>query len=221
MSQDKKSLKNGHNFGFWIAVRLRFSRLFSVFLRCCDLASLNSSTDFQFPQFLFLVLQDCYDAGELGVSIIIIIILLIWESFTPALTNGFSLEPETASLFMFPGPFLVFRPISNYVAVWMVSTRLLISKSSSPLVTVPSAPITTGITVTFVFHSFFRSSSKVSVLISLFAFFQLSLWSTRTAKSTVRWIIFFYFLFFFLLVVWPRLGDPLLINLFFNYRFPF
>ena len=47
----------------------------------------------------------------------------------------------------------------NNAAVWLVSTRLLISKSSSPFTNplgiVPSAPITTGITVTFMFHSFF------------------------------------------------------------------
>ena len=42
--------------------------------------------------------------------------------------------------------------------VWMVSTRPLISKSSSPftqaLWIVPSAPITTDITVTFMLHIF-------------------------------------------------------------------
>ena len=43
--------------------------------------------------------------------------------------------------------------------VWMVSIRLPTSKSSSPfynpLVTVPKAPITIGIIVTFMFHRFF------------------------------------------------------------------
>ena len=43
--------------------------------------------------------------------------------------------------------------------------------SSSPLVSVPRAPITIGIAVTFMFHCFVEFSNKVKVLISLFAFF--------------------------------------------------
>ena len=43
--------------------------------------------------------------------------------------------------------------------VWMVSSRPLTSKSSipciNPSVTVPSAPITIGVTITFMFYSFF------------------------------------------------------------------
>ena len=49
--------------------------------------------------------------------------------------------------------------VLNNAVVWMVSTRHPTSKSSSPfynpLVTVPKAPITIGINVTFMFHSFF------------------------------------------------------------------
>ena len=43
---------------------------------------------------------------------------------------------------------------------------------NKPLVTIPKAPITIGIIVTFLFHSFFQFPSKVEVLILLFAFFQ-------------------------------------------------
>ena len=64
----------------------------------------------------------------------------------------------------------------NNAVVWMVSTRPLISKSSSPctnpLVTVLRATITIGITITFIFHSFFQFPSKVEVLIFLFVAFQ-------------------------------------------------
>ena len=48
--------------------------------------------------------------------------------------------------------------ILNNVVVWMVSTHPPTSKSSSPfsnpLVTIPNAPITIGIFVTCMFHSF-------------------------------------------------------------------
>ena len=71
--------------------------------------------------------------------------------------------------------------VSNAV-VWMVSSHLLISKSSSPciktLVTVPNEPMTIGITVIFMFHSF----SVLKVLISLFAFLQFYLEVSRNGK---------------------------------------
>ena len=54
--------------------------------------------------------------------------------------------------------------VLNNAVVWMVPTRLLISKSSSPfsnpLVTVPNAPIKIGIIVTCMFHSFFNSLAR-------------------------------------------------------------
>ena len=97
----------------------------------------------------------------------------------------------------------------------MVYTRPLISKSSSPctkpLMTVPSAPITIGITVTFMFHSFFSPLARSRYLSLFFAFFQ---WSAGMAKSTFRLVLFFFSFFFFFcwlslgLVVWSRLGDP-------------
>ena len=92
--------------------------------------------------------------------------------------------------------------ILNNSVVWIVSTRPPTSKSSSPfnnpLVTVPNAPITIGIIVTFMFHSFFfQFSSKVEVLIHLFTFFQF--------YSVVSWDSkvdnFASFLFFFLLII--------------------
>ena len=56
--------------------------------------------------------------------------------------------------------FTILADLSN--AVWIVSTRL-ISKSSSPcnsLVTVPNEPITIGIYVTFMLHSFLSSQAS-------------------------------------------------------------
>ena len=64
----------------------------------------------------------------------------------------------------------------NKAVVWMISTHPLISESSSPctypLVTVPRASIINGITVTFMFHSFFQFPGKVHVLILLLGFFR-------------------------------------------------
>ena len=83
----------------------------------------------------------------------------------------------------------------NNTVVRKVSTRPLISKSSSPcinpLMTVLSIPITIGITLTVMFHSFFSSLARSSYL-SFFSFsFSLTLWSTGTAKSTIWKVLFF------------------------------
>ena len=90
--------------------------------------------------------------------------------------------------------------------VWMVSTRPPTSKSSSsfnnPLVTMPKAPITIGIIVTFMFHSFFQFSSKVEVLIFLFTFFQFYSVVSRDRKVDN----FADFLFFFFLLIIIRSG---------------
>ena len=48
----------------------------------------------------------------------------------------------------------------------MVSTRPPTSKSSSPLVTVPNAPITIGIIVASMFHSFLSSLARSIIIIN-------------------------------------------------------
>ena len=87
--------------------------------------------------------------------------------------------------------------VLNNAVVWMVSTRSPTSKSSRPfsnsLVTVPKAPITIGIIVTFMFHSFFNSLAR-SKYLSLFSnSFSFILWSAGTAKSTILLIFLFFF----------------------------
>ena len=66
--------------------------------------------------------------------------------------------------------------VLNYAVVWMVSTRPSTSKSASPfynfLVTVPKAPITIGMIVTFTSHIFFQLTSKIQGHILFFTFFQ-------------------------------------------------
>ena len=58
--------------------------------------------------------------------------------------------------------------VLNNIVVWLVSTRLPSSKSSSffndPFVIVPKAPITIGTIVTFMFHSFFNSQARSNYL---------------------------------------------------------
>ena len=93
----------------------------------------------------------------------------------------------------------------NNAVVWMVSTHPLISKffspCTNPLVTVPSAPVTIGITVIFMFHCFFSSLTR-SWYLSLFSLsFSFILLSTRTAKSTIRSVLFFFFFFSFFLTI--------------------
>ena len=77
----------------------------------------------------------------------------------------------------------------NNAVVWLVSARPPISKSSSPftktLGIVSSAPITTGITVTFVFHSVFLVL-KQDLSISFFVFFDFRSVVSQDAKVNNR-----------------------------------
>ena len=86
----------------------------------------------------------------------------------------------------------ILADLSNAV-VCMVPTCPVISKSSSPctnlLVTVPSALITIGIIVTFMFHSFFNSFAR-SRYLSLFSHsFCFTLWSTILQVLFFRWLL--------------------------------
>ena len=79
--------------------------------------------------------------------------------------------------------------------VWVISSHPLISKSSSPyvnpLVSVPRAPITIGITVTFMFHSFSNSLARLKYLSFFWFSFNHTLWSAETGESTIRQVHFF------------------------------
>ena len=85
--------------------------------------------------------------------------------------------------------------VLNNAGVWMVSTRPPTSKSHSPfdnpLVTVPDEPITVGIIVTCMFHSFFNSLARSTYLFFFFTFFQFYFQSyIGTAKSTILRVLF-------------------------------
>ena len=95
--------------------------------------------------------------------------------------------------------------VLNNAVVWMVSTHPPTSKSSSPLsnplVTVPNAPVTIGIIVTCMFHSFFQFPSKVEVLILLFTFFQFYSVVSRDSKVHNFACSLFFFFFFLLIII--------------------
>ena len=89
---------------------------------------------------------------------LLLLLLLLFELFTQALTDGFSLELKWELVSSSLQDSYQYFDLTNAI-VWMASTCRLISKFSSPctspFVAVPRAPITIGITVTFMFHSFF------------------------------------------------------------------
>ena len=102
--------------------------------------------------------------------------------------------------------------VFNNAVVWMFSIRPPTSKFSrpfnKPLVFVPKAPITIGIIVTSMFHSFFNSLAR-SRYLSLFSHsFSFILWSAGTAKSIILQIFFFFFWLLKGLVFWLRFADP-------------
>ena len=88
---------------------------------------------------------------------------------------------------------------------WMVSTRPLTSKSPSsgtnPFVTVPSVPITIGITVIFMFQSFFSSLAR-SRYKSLFSLLFSSLFGRFFLVFLLLFFLLtFFFSFFFFLTI--------------------
>ena len=96
----------------------------------------------------------------------IIITIHSLELFTSAIADGFSLKSEWQQV---SPTLLSILAVLNNAIIWMVSTRLTTSKSSSPfsnpLVTVSNTPITIGIIVTCMFHSFFSSLARSGLLL--------------------------------------------------------
>ena len=83
----------------------------------------------------------------------------------------------------------------NNAVVWTVTTRPVISKSSSPdinpLAAMPRAPNTIGIIVTFIFHIFFNSLTKSRYSFLFSHSFNFNLWSDGTAKSPILQVLSF------------------------------
>ena len=141
--------------------------------------------------------------------------ILLWEFFTPTLADGLHRSlSDSKSPRVSRDPLRIQANLSNAV-VWMFSTCPQISKSSSPFTIslgfVPRAPIKTGITVTFLFYSFF-SYLAGSKYLSLFSpSFIFTLWSSPFGR------FFSYFLLSLGLVVWLWLGEPFVL-LFYSFE---
>ena len=92
-------------------------------------------------------------------------------------------------------PFSIMLAVLKNAVVWMVSTRPPTSKFpnpfSNPLVTVPNIPITVGIIVTWMFHSFFNSLARLRYLSFFSHSFSFILWSAGITKSTILQVLFF------------------------------
>ena len=92
----------------------------------------------------------------------------------------------------------ILADLSNAV-VWMASTCPLISMSSSPF----TNPINIGITVTFIFHSFFSSIARFTFSSLFSPSFNFTLWSAGTTKSTIRQV----FLYLLTITKFGRLAE--------------
>ncbi len=112
--------------------------------------------------------------------------------------------------------FLSILAVLNNAVVLMVSTHLPTSNSSThfnnPLVTVTKVPITIGIIVTFMLHSFFQFSRKVKVLIFLFGFCQFYSVVCRDSKVDYFASYYYYYIYSFshqrlLMIFHLSLGD--------------
>ena len=122
----------------------------------------------------------------------VLLLLTLTSFFMSILTGGFYTEVWlTASLF---------RTLINLnnAVIWMVSILLLISSPFSRyLGTVPSAPTTNGITVTFMFFSFFCFFWQDPSICLSFRFLSFSLHFVLEQQNSLDNKFFFFFFFFF------------------------
>ena len=108
-------------------------------------------------------------------SLLLFLLLLLFspqEFFSSALTDGLSRWSDSKSP-QVSRTLLSILAVLNDAVLLMVPTRPPTTKSSSPFINpLVTVPITIGVIVNFMFHSFFQFSSKVEVVILLFTFFQ-------------------------------------------------
>ena len=124
----------------------------------------------------------------------------VWDFFILALADAFPWSLNDSKSSKVSRTLLSILADPNNAVVWMVFTcfsYFQVHPLSVPILwwPVPSAPITIGITVTFMFDSFFSSLAR-SRYLSLFSLsFSFTLWSAGMAKSTIRQVLVFFIFF--------------------------
>ena len=118
-----------------------------------------------------------------------------WEFFTWILAGGFSLKFEWQQV---SWTLLRILAVLNNAVIWMFSTRPPTSRSfNNPLVTVPKAPITIGMIVTFMFHSFWGFFFQF-LLFTFFQFYSVVNWDSKVhnVASSLYLIDYYYKVWF-------------------------
>ena len=103
------------------------------------------------------------------ISFVRIIIIIPFRVFTTVLADGLSLEFERQQVFsrlqnssQYSGRSQQCRSLDDLHSFFIFKSS---SPCINPLVTVPNAPVTIGISVTFMFRSFFNFQARSSVII--------------------------------------------------------
>ena len=117
------------------------------------------------------------------IIIIIIIIMLHLESFS---------HQRQLTVFHWRLSERKSPQVSRTLLSILADLPLFPSPCTSPLVTLPRAPITNGITVTFMFHCFFNSLARSRYLLLFSLSFNFTPWSDWTAKSTIPQVLSFF-----------------------------
>ena len=163
-------------------------------------------------RFPFLSHVQVFSREILLISRSLLLLFTPWEFFTSVLADGFHWCLSDSKSPQVSWTLLSILAVLNNLVVWMVSTCPPTFKTFSlfnnPLSSVPKAPITVSIIITFMFHSFFNSLARSRYLYFFSLSFSFILWLVGTAKSTILRFSFFlsFFLFFFFLLIILRLG---------------
>ena len=138
---------------------------------------------------------------SISVDILLRIIIIPSKFFAPVLADSLLLNLNDGKSSQDSRTLLTIPANLCNAVVWMVSARPPISNSSNlftkSLGTVPSAPITIGITVTIIFHSYFSGLTRSKYLTHISFFFFL-LCGLPRRQSSLFGLVFLYSVFLFI-----------------------